>query len=302
MGGDLLVRGAVALARRARISPTIVAFTVVAFGTSIPELVVTLQASLGGFPGLVLGNVVGSNIANVLLVAGVAGVVGPLVTGEGTTRRDGTIMLAASLIFALMCLGGELTRGSGLWLLAGLALVLGVTVRSTLNDIPGSDATTLDWVLGIPSQPGMIALFLLVGLVGLPVGSTLMVEAAVEIAGRMGVSETVIGLSIVAVGTSLPELATSVVAVLQGRSEVAVGTVVGSNIFNLLAIMGLGAVVSPFPIELSHRFLTLDLPVMVAAGAVMAFFVITRRPLRRGIAALFVVSYVSYLTVLFMRV
>jgi cation:H+ antiporter len=302
MGGDLLVRGAVALARRARVSPMVVAFSVVAFGTSVPELVVTLQASLTGYPGLVLGNVVGSNTANALLVAGAAGAVFPLVTTGETVRRDAVIMMVTSLGFALMCILGGLTRWSGAFLLSGFAVVLGVTLRSTLQSYRESDGTPLDWVLGIPSRPGMIILFLAAGLVGLPVGASLMVSAAVEIAGRMGVSETVIGLSIVAAGTSLPELATSVVAAVQRRTEVILGTIIGSNTFNILAIMGVGAAVSPAPIAISRRFMTLDLSVMLAASAVLTLFALLRRPLGRRAGMLLIAGYVGYLALLFISV
>ena len=296
------MRGAVALARRARVSPSVVAFSVVAIGTSIPELVVTLRASITGYPGLVLGNVVGSNIANVLLVAGAAGVVFPLAGGEGSGRRDAGIMMGASVAFAVMCWMGDLTRWSGVFLFAGFAAVLGVTLRSTLRSYAEADTTAVEWVLGIPSHLAMIALFLVAGCVGLPVGASLMVEAAVEIAGRMGVSDTVIGLSIVAVGTSLPELATSVVAAMQRRTEVILGTIVGSNTFNLLGIMGLGAATSPNTITISRRFLTLDLPVMLLAGLVLARFVVARRPLGRRAGVLLLSGYVIYLSVLFLRV
>lgn len=280
----------------------VVAFSVVAIGTSLPELVVTLRASLAGYPGLVLGNVVGSNIANVLLVTGAAGVVYPLASGGGTAQRDAAIMMAMSLGFALMCFMGDLTRWSGVLLLSALGVVMGVTLRSTLRSYRESVTTPLEWVLGIPSHRRMIALFLVAGGVGLPVGASMMVNAAVEIAGRLGVSETVIGLSIVAAGTSLPELATSVVAAMQRRTEVTLGTIVGSNTFNLLGIMGVGAAVSPASITISRRLLTLDLPVMLSAGLVLTLFILARRPLGRRAGVLLLAGYIGYLAVLFMSV
>lgn len=292
-----------ALARRARVSPMVVAFSVVAFGTSVPELVVTLQASLTGYPGLVLGNVVGSNIANVLLVAGTSAVFYPLGGGGGTERRDAGIMMLVSLGFVLLCFLGDLTRTSGILLLVVLAVVLSSTVRSTLRDYKSSDATTpLDWVLGLPSRVGMIVLFVGAGGVGLPVGASLMVDSAVEIAQSFGVSETVIGLTIVAIGTSLPELTTAVVAALQRRTDVVVGTVLGSNTLNLLAIMGLGAAVSPGPIAISDRLLRLDLPMMLMAGAALTAFVLARRPIGRTSGIVFVGTYVAYLMVLLVLV
>jgi len=303
MGGDLLVRGAVALARRARISPMVVAFSVVAFGTSVPELVVTLRASLTGYPGLVLGNVIGSNTANVLLVAGASAVLYPLGGGGGSERRDAAIMMAASLGFAGLCFLGALTQGGGLLLLAGFVSVMVLTLRTTLQAYRASDTSIpMDWVLGLPTHLAMIGLFLVAGGVGLPVGASLMVEAAVEIAGRFGVSDTVVGLTVVAFGTSLPELATTAVAALQRRTDVVVGTIIGSNTFNILAIMGIGAAASPVPIDISERLLTLDLPVMLAASAVLTICAVTGRKIRRGLGALLLGGYVSYMVVLFTRV
>jgi cation:H+ antiporter len=160
----------------------------------------------------------------------------------------------------------------------------------------------MDWVLGLPSHLAMIGLFLVAGGVGLPVGASLMVEAAVEIAGRFGVSDTVVGLTVVAFGTSLPELATTAVAALQRRTDVVVGTIIGSNTFNILAIMGIGAAASPVPIDISERLLTLDLPVMLAASAVLTICAVTGRKIRRGLGALLLGGYVSYMVVLFTRV
>jgi cation:H+ antiporter len=299
MGADLLVRGAVALARRTRVSPMVVAFSVVAFGTSLPELVVTLRASLAGFPGLVLGNVVGSNTANVLLVGGLSAIVYPLAASGESVKRDAVVMTVATLVFALMCLSGELGRVDGVILLVGFAVVLTMMARETLTAQREADTTTpLEWVLGLPSKLGMIVLFLVLGIAALPVGANLLVEAAVEIAANLGVSETVIGLTLVAIGTSMPELATTFMAALQKRTDVAIGTIVGSNTFNIVAIMGLGAALSPRSLEISRRFLILDLPVMLVAGLAMALFALRRRSLGRAPGILFVAAYLAYLGVL----
>jgi cation:H+ antiporter len=300
MGADLLVRGAVALARKAQVSPMLVAFSVVAFGTSLPELVVTLRASLTGFPGLVLGNAVGSNTANVLLVGGAAAVCYPLACGEGSVRRDAGVMVLVSIAFALACLTGDLTRADGLLLLAGLVVVMGLKVRDTFAAYRNAEATIpMDWVLGLPSQKRMITTFLLLGIVGLPVGANLLVDAAEEIAGHLGVSDTVIGLTLVALGTSLPELATTVMAAFQKRTEVALGTIIGSNTFNILAILGVGASVSPAGIEISHRFLMLDLPVMLAASLVVSVFAFRRRSIGRRSGIVLLAGYVLYMATLF---
>ncbi len=278
----------------------LVAFSVVAFGTSLPELVVTLRASLTGFPGLVLGNAVGSNTANVLLVGGAAAVCYPLACGEGSVRRHAGVMVLVSIAFALACLTGDLTRADGLLLLAGLVVVMGLKVRDTFAAYRNAEATIpMDWVLGLPSQKRMITTFLLLGIVGLPVGANLLVDAAEEIAGHLGVSDTVIGLTLVALGTSLPELATTVMAAFQKRTEVALGTIIGSNTFNILAILGVGASVSPAGIEISHRFLMLDLPVMLAASLVVSVFAFRRRSIGRRSGIVLLAGYVLYMATLF---
>lgn len=299
-GGDLLVRGAVALARRTRVPPALVALTVVGLGTSLPELVVSTRAALTGYPGLALGNVVGSNIANVLLVGGVAAAVFPLRTNESSVRRSGAVMLAVSMLFFGMCLwGADVTRLEGLCLVGLLIVGTGLTARVALRAWSAETATPIEWLLGVPSEVGMIALFIGVGVVVLPVGADLLVGAATEIAGRIGVSETVIGLSIVAIGTSLPEVATVVAAGLRRRTAMVVGTLVGSNIFNILAIMGAASVASPEPIGVSGRSLALDLPVMLLASLTLASFAWLRRPIRRPVGVAFGVLYVVYLGALY---
>ncbi|MCL7927560.1 MAG: sodium:calcium antiporter, partial [marine benthic group bacterium] len=225
LGGDILVRGSVALARRFRVSPTVIALTVVAFGTSLPELVVVVRAALTGYPGLVFGNVVGSNIANVLLVAGAAAAVYPLYYGERSIRRDTLFMLAATGLLIILSIGGLLGRFDGLILLAVLAAITTLTASEAAQAYRDSELKTpMEWVLGLPTNPWMIALFIVAGAVALPIGADLVVNDSVRMAENLGVSETIIGLTILAIGTSLPELATTVVAAVQKRTEVAVGT------------------------------------------------------------------------------
>jgi len=302
LGGDLLVRGAVALARRLHVSPMLIALSVVAFGTSLPELVVVVQASMAGFPDLVFGNVVGSNIANVLLVAGAAAVIYPLGYGEGSVGRDSLVMLAATVLIIALSAGGTLSRTDGFILLAGVAAVTFITAGEAARAYRDSELKTpMEWVLGLPTKPGMIALFLVAGAVGLPVGADLVVDASVEIASNLGVSEAVVGLTILAIGTSLPELATTVVAALQKRTEVAIGTIVGSNIFNILGIMGVGAVISPVPVVVSREFLTLHFPVMFGAALLIDLFVWRRKPVGRAAGVAFLAMYAAYLAVLVLR-
>lgn len=294
------MRGAVGLARRMRVPSVVVALTVVGLGTSLPELVVSVRASMRGYPSLALGNVIGSNIVNVLVVAGGAAIVFPLRTRDAGIRRSGAIMMAASLLFAGLCVVGHgLSRGDGLILLAVLAVAAAVTGVSALRAYQSTDVSTpIEWVLGLPSQLWTIVLFIAIGLVVLPLGADFLVDAAVEIARRHGVSETVIGLSVVAVGTSLPELATTVMAAFRGKTGMVVGTVVGSNIFNVLAIMGAAAAVSAEPVSVGGRVLVLDLPVMLAASGALIGFIWLRRPIRRKAGVSLVLAYVVYMVAL----
>jgi len=302
LGGDVLVRGAVALARKYHVSPMVIALTVIAFGTSLPELVVVVQAALTGYPGLVFGNVVGSNIANILLVAGAAAIVYPLSYGEHSVKRDSIVMIAATVLLILLSANGILGRVEGAILLACLVGVTLITMREATRMYRGSEVKPpLEWALGLPANPWMIALFIVVGAIGLPVGAKLVVDASVEMATHLGVDEALIGLTILAFGTSLPELATTVVAAVQKRTEVAIGTVVGSNIFNVLAILGVGAVISPLPFEVSREFFTLNFPVMLGTALLLSVFVWLRRPLRRPAGIVFVAWYVTYIVLLVLR-
>ncbi len=303
MGGDLLVRGSVALARRLRVSPVVVAATVVGFGTSLPELMVSVRATLDGVPGLILGNVVGSNIANVLLVGGVSAAVFPLGDEKGPIRRNLLIMLAASVGFGLIGLWGEIGNGAGIALLVAFVAIIAATARSTLSAKRGSDTSIpFDWVLGLPSQAGTISLFIATGVVMLPLGATRLVGSATAIAARFDVPEAVVGLTVLAIGTSLPELATTVIAALEKRSDVAIGAIIGSNTFNILAIMGVTATLAETPIEVSGRMLFLDIPVMLSASGVLAYFAWHRRPIRRGVGIAMLLVYLTYLGTLYVLV
>jgi cation:H+ antiporter len=302
LGGDVLVRGAVALARKYRVSPVVIALTVVAFGTSLPEMVVVVQAALTGYPGLVFGNVVGSNIANILLVAGGAAIVYPLTYGEHSVRRDSIVMIAATVFLILLSLNGTLGRVEGVILLVGLAGVTLITMREATRMYRGSEVRPpLEWALGLPANPWMIALFIVVGAIGLPLGAKLVVDASVGMATSLGVDEALIGLTILAFGTSLPELATTVMAAVQKRTEVAIGTVVGSNIFNILAILGVGAIVSPIPFHVSRDFFTLNFPVMLGTAILLSVFVWLRKPIGRPAGIVFVAWYVTYIALLVLR-
>jgi cation:H+ antiporter len=301
-GGDLLVRGAVALARKFHVPPMIIALTIVAFGTSLPELVVVVQATLAGYPGLVLGNVVGSNIANVLLVAGAAAVIYPLTYGDHSVRRDSLFMVATSVLLVFLCWNGTLDLTEGAILLAGLVVVNVLTAREAARAFRESELKApLEWVLGLPTNTWVILLFIVAGAVGLPIGAKMVVDASVEIAVAWGVSDTVVGLTVLAIGTSLPELATTVTAALQKRTEVAIGTIVGSNMFNILAILGVAVTISPAPIEVPGGFFTLDFPVMLGAAVVLTALAMVKRPVGRASGVIFLVAYVTYLLLLGLR-
>jgi cation:H+ antiporter len=300
MGGDLLVRGSVALARRLRVPPAIVAATVVGFGTSLPELVVSLQATLSGFPNLILGNVVGSNIANVLVVGGAAAVVYPLTQSDRDIRRSVVVMLLSLGAFSFLAAPGELSRAGGLALLLAFVAVIGTAVGPVLAAPKADDASIpLDWVLGLPRHLGMISVFILSGVVMLPLGADLLIGSSVNIAARLGVPDTVVGLTILAFGTSLPELVTTVLAALERRSDVALGAIVGSNTFNVLAITGTTVALSSEPIAVSTRFIMFDVPIMLAASIFLAFFVWSGRTIDRRIGIGLLLAYAVYLGTLY---
>jgi len=299
-GADLLVRGAVALARRADVPPIVVALTVVALGTSLPELVVSVQAVFTGYPGIVIGNVVGSNIANVFLVAGVSAIVFPLAYPGGSIRRDSTVMLGVSLIFVGLCLTDALNRTAGALLLAGLAFALVPTIKDAAKakKYAAGQPRPVS-AMGLPTRRRLITLFIVLGIIGLPMGAGLVVEGTVRIALSLGVSEAVVGLSIVAFATSLPELATTVVAAYKKETDVAVGTIMGSNVFNILAIMGVAALFSPRPLEVPASFPYLDLPVMLLAAFWISAFAFLKKPVGRVAGIIFVSLYLVYIALLF---
>ncbi|MGB3406903.1 MAG: calcium/sodium antiporter [Jannaschia sp.] len=285
--GDALVKGAVNLALRLGIPALVVSLTVVAFGTSAPELLVSVQAILEGAPDLALGNVVGSNTANVLLVLGIPALIATMHTSACETRRDYLYMLAGSVLFIAFCLSGQLFWWHGLILLTALAGILVITFmssRGTDVDVEGAE----------PGLPGWkLTMFLILGLVGLPLGAKLLVDGSTSIARAYGVSEAVIGLTLVAIGTSLPELATTVMAAIRRHADVALGNVIGSNLFNLLGIMGVAVLVGPVPVD--RTFLLLDLWIMLGASLMLVPFVFLGRDITRVWGAVLFGLYVAYL-------
>ncbi len=300
LAGDALVKGAVNLSLRLGVPALIVSLTIVAFGTSAPELLVSVQAILRDAPGIALGNVVGSNVANILLVLGIPALLATLHTSEFDTRNSFVQMIGATLLFIALCWFGPLNWISGLILLAALAAMLGHALYETRKHQRAVAAAALEDVEQIegadPDLPWWkIITYLVAGLVGLPVGADLLVDGASNIAQRFGMSEAAIGLTLVAVGTSLPELATTVVAALRRQADVALGNVIGSNMFNLLGIMGVASLVGTIPIN--DEFLQVDLWVMLGASLLLIPFVFFRVDIKRGWGVALSGLYLAYLFV-----
>jgi cation:H+ antiporter len=291
IAGDALVRGAVSLSLRLGIPALIVSLTVVAFGTSAPELLVSVQAMLDGSPQIALGNVVGSNIANVLLVMGLPALVAGFARNAGDMRKSWWLMLGASLLLIGLGFRGTLGLLAGTIFLAGIFYLVVDSLRDALRGRAASAPSDVEM-----RGPALTAILLVGGLVGLPVGARLFVDNAIEIARLFHVSESVIGLTLVAVGTSLPELATSVVAAIRGRGDVAFANVIGSNIFNIFGILGVASLLGPIPV--GEDFLRRDLWVMLAAALALVPFVFLGWRFGRRWGAVFVAGYGVYLMAL----
>lgn len=301
LAGDALVRGAVNLSLRLGVPALIVSLTIVAFGTSAPELLIAIRAVQEHAPGIALGNVVGSNTANVLMVLGVPAILATLHTSECDTRKTYLFMLAATVLFIGLAASGEFTLFSGVILLAALSLVLGDAFRDARKhrNACGCDDELDGLEEADPDMPyWRIAIYLVLGLIGLPMGAHLLVDNASVIARTYGVSETVIGLTLVAVGTSLPELATTVMAALRRQADVALGNVIGSNMFNLLAIIGVATLFGPLPVD--PEFLEFDLWVMLAASLLLIPFVFFKRDITRLWGFALTLLYATYVCVVLM--
>lgn len=302
--GDLLVRGAVALAVKLHLPPLVIGLTIVAFGTSAPELVVSLRAALAGSPGIAIGNVVGSNIANVFLVLGVPALIASTDCDQPFIKRNMIYVLGASLIFITLCFLDPLTFWHGA-ILFGLMVAFLVESgrraarRPDPEAIIGDEAIEMiDGVSGIPHQRFGIMGCLAAGLIGLPLGAQLTVSSAAAIAQSFGVEEAVIGLTVVALGTSLPELATTLSAARRGHAGLALGNVLGSNLFNILAIMGLTAMVVPVPVP--DFIKQVDIWVMLAAALAITPFILGRGHITRIPGLAFVAAYIAYIIFVFL--
>lgn len=284
--GDALVRGAIGLSLRVGLSATLIGLTVVAFGTSAPELVISIKAALDGSPDIALGNVVGSNIANILLILGVPALLVSLGSGTRELRLNYGMMLAVTALFCAIAYTGRIGRSDGAILLVALVAAMAFSyfkARETVEEIPEDAVHMPGWMMA-----GLLA----VGVIGLPAGAHMMIEGARGIALAFGISEAAVGLTVVALGTSLPELAASTAAAFRGRNDVALANVIGSNILNLLLVIGATAVIAPLGV--SSRFLTVDIPVMAVVAVVLAPFLIWKVPLSRTAGIGFLLMYCAF--------
>ncbi|RLT96808.1 calcium/sodium antiporter [Ketobacter sp.] len=299
-GGEALIRGSLAAANRLGISPLLSGLLIVGFGTSAPELVVSIDAALSDRPDIAIGNVVGSNIGNVLLILGICAIISPLAVRPLVLRRDAVTALAASVLFLLLVGGDALVRSDAAIFLLSLAAYLvwayrtersGNAPSAGLHIAEGQEVTSL------PTSALRIGAAVVFGLALLIAGSQVLLKGAVGIAESLGVSQAVIGLTLVAVGTSLPELSISVIAAFRRHADVAIGNVLGSNIFNLLGILGVSALLQPLPVH--ARILLFDQWVMLGTSLILLFFLYTGSRLSRFEGSLLLLGYGVYLSLSF---
>lgn len=316
IAGDVLVRGSVGIAQRLGIPNLVIGLTIVAFGTSAPELVISLKAAMEDAGGIAIGNVVGSNIANVLLVLGMPALIAATPCGEDGATRNAMFMVAVTIVFIGLCFFTPIGLLAGIVLLVLLAMFLTASTitarrhRKKQKSISAASAgaavadaeiledDTLDDVEDVPDSVWIALVYIVLGLVGLPLGAHFTITGATDIASHWGVSEAVIGLTVIALGTSLPELATTVMAAIRQHGAVAIGNVIGSNIFNLLAIIGITAVV--VPIDVPPEVLKLDVWVMLACAVLLAVLAAFRICLGKISGFAMTAAYGLYITTVYM--
>lgn len=298
ISGDALVRGAVSAAQRLKIPAIVIGLTIVALGTSAPELVVSLEAALNGAPGLAIGNVVGSNIANIILVLGVPAIIAPmLITGNGV-RRSTSFMLGVTFVLIALAWDGSLSRVDGIILISLLVIYLGysgyaaVKARKAGAEILDAEELAANY-MGIPQM----VLFIVFGVVGLALGGKMTTDGALGVADMFGVANSAVGLTIVALGTSLPELATSVAAAFRRQAGVVIGNVLGSNIINILGILGTTSIV--VPLSVSADILKFDIWVMLAVALAFIPLAFWTRRINRYEGAVMAIAYIAYIVSVF---
>ncbi len=293
-GADRLTDGAVAIAERMHISQMVIGLTIVAMGTSMPEFFVSFMSALKDTPDMAVGNVVGSNIFNTLLIVGCAALVTPIMILPATVKKDIPFAMVASVALLLMCLDGNISRIDAVVLLVLFAVFMYITLKGAKENEQSMQQTSAKG-----GKPFMSVVWIFVGLVCLVFGSNLFVDAATVIARQLGVSDAVIGLTIIAGGTSFPELATSVVSARKGQSGIAIGNVLGSNVFNILLILGITGVMSPMTLQ---GITTVDLTMLVVSMVMLWLFSFTKYTLARWEGALLTIVFIGYMSYLVMGV
>ncbi len=297
VSADLVIRGSIALALKLRVPPLAIGLTVVAFGTSAPELVVSVQAALNNKTDIALGNVVGSNIANVLLVLGLPAMFYPITADQPTIRRNTLFMIGVTALFVWWCHQGALVFWQGaVFVFLALAFVAyaGFSVANgKVGDPLIDEFAELDGMGGMPKSRSMIFISLLIGLIGLPLASNFLIDGAQEVARVVGVPDSIVALSLIAFGTSLPELATAIAAAIHRHSAVALGNIIGSNFFNISAVMGVSAMIADIPVP--TIFLSVDLWIMTAASLAIVPFAFTKGKVGRFWGLLFFMCYLFFI-------
>lgn len=296
VGGEALIRGSLSASRRLGVSPLLGGLVIVGFGTSSPELVVSIDAALNQRPDIAIGNVVGSNIANIMLILGLGAVITPLAVKPLALRRDAVTVVAASCLFLLLAGGSALARPDATILLAAMALYLGWaywTERTLATPAAEMHLSEEQELTALPISVGWMVAYVAGGLLLLIGGAKVLLTGAVGAAEHFGISEALIGLTLVAVGTSLPELAITVIAAIRRHADVAVGNILGSNIFNLLSILGISALLQPLPI--SERVLQFDQWVMLGTAIVILVFLYTGSRLSRLEGGILLAGYALYI-------
>jgi len=294
VGAELLVRAGARLAARFGVQPIIVGLTVVALGTSIPELAVGIDAALSGSPELAIGNIVGTNLVNILLILGLSAALVPIAFDRATLRYDVPAMTASALALYLLSLGGTLTRVEGVLLLLGGLIYLAVRAWASLRTDAGMPKLETGPAVAGSGVPRM-AVQLLAGIVVVVVGAELLVDGAVSSAGSLGVSDAVIGLTVVAVGTSAPELVTTLVSTIRGNREIAIGNLIGSSVFNITIILGVTVTVAPHGVPVPEDVLAADLVLLVVVGLAAVPALVSGRRMSRVEGGLSVGVYIVYL-------
>lgn len=303
VAGDSLVRGAMGISLRSGLSATFVSLTVVALGTSLPELIVSVQAALSGSTDMALGNVIGSNVANVLLILGVPALILVVKTDASEHKRNVMMMMGATLAFAGVAWSGTINRTAGIGFLIALVVIIALSLyfsrrsdaaekQELPSEEPANDSN--DTSEENPADISTLKLmgFIAIGVIGLPIGAYGLIEGARDIALAVGLSEGAIGLTVIALGTSLPELAASVSAALRGRTDVIMGNVIGSNLMNILAIIGITSIITPM--NTTSDLLKLDMMMLVAISAVLSLIVLAKWPIGKGIGLTFLAGYAGF--------